>query len=135
MLPFLRHALASRRLPSRDPGPGPAAGVEELGLQLQPPQSVAPHALEHSSERPESITIRSIESVSPAAPQGQQTRVGEPPQVLGDGAERDVRHRPMDVARLHLAGPDQADDLATPGRGEHGHRRWIRVHRNYFSYN
>jgi hypothetical protein len=105
-----------------------AARLLELGRQLQPPERVIPHALQHPSDRTERVPTRPIEALGLVGAALDQSGVDQRPKLQRDGAEGHIRHCACDVASGHFAIPGKTEDLAPPGGGDGGQCCGIELH-------
>src|SRR5437763_1537908 len=79
----------------------------QLRRQLQPPQRVVPHPLEHCGDGAERVAARAVEALLLVGARVDQPRARERAELQRHGAEGDIRHRAMDGAgAIHRAMPD-----------------------------
>ena len=64
------------------------------------------------ADRSEGLAAGAVEAVAPFAADVDEAGLDERAELQRDGAERDVRHRGVDVAGRALVAPDQAQDFA-----------------------
>src|SRR5262245_18471556 len=96
--------------------PRPAAGLFQLGGQLEPPQGIVPHAPQHRTHRPECLATRTSKAKAARCPGVHQSRVLQRPELQRHRAERDVVERLVNGAGRTLLVPYQSKDLLAPGR-------------------
>lgn len=88
-------------------------------MQAEAVERVVPHRFERGGDRAELLAAGSVEAMAPLDADLDQPGLLEPAQVLGDGAEGDVRHRAVNLAGRALAAPDEPQDLP-PARCREG---------------
>ena len=96
-----------------------APRLAQLGVQLEPPERVAPDALQLLPDRAERVAAGAVVAETALGADRHEPGVREGLQLQRHGAERDVGHRRVDVPRAPLLVPHQAQDLLAPGRGKH----------------
>ena len=108
-----------------------APRLAQLGVQLEPPERVAPDALQLLPDRAERVAAGAVVAETALGADGHEPGVRQGLQLQRHGAERDVGHRRVDVPGAALLVPHQPQDLLPPGRREHGqdgqHRRHVNI--------
>lgn len=99
-----------------------AAGLVELGPQLELVERVIPHRLERRGERAEGVVTGAVEALPTLGTDGHEAGALEGVEVLGDGAKGDVSQRTVDLAGGSLCVPHEPQDLAAARGGKGGQR-------------
>ena len=112
------------------PGRGPRRAWRSSACTLEPPERVAPDALQLLPDRAERVAAGAVVAETALGADRHEPGVRQGLQLQRHGAERDVGHRRVDVPRATLLVPHQAQDLLAPGGGEHGEDGQHRGHAN-----
>ena len=98
--------------------------------QLQLPQRVVPHPLQQLAGGAERFAPRLVVPMPARRSDVEDPGIDQRAQLQGDGAERDVAERLMDLPCLSLLTPDQPEDFAPPrGRDDSQHGASQGLHR------